>query len=100
MTYRLASSLTVISVTAIVAVLTRNALIGLAGLTIWVADIMFPVFHWVLFGFPEFVSMLTASAGANAGQLYIITGVVTALMAVVWFWFILGFVRGTGTVEG
>jgi hypothetical protein len=96
--YRFAASVTVLGVTAMVAILSKNTYIGLAGLAIWVADIFFPIMHWVLFGFPEFLAIFTASAGANAAQLYIITGMTTALMSLVWFWFILSFVSGR-TVE-
>lgn len=91
--YRLAGSLTLLGVTAMVAILSKNTYIALAGLTIWVADIFFPVFHWILFGFPEFATRLAAASGSPS-QVYVVTTAMNALVAAVWFWFILGFVSG------
>ena len=55
---------------------------GLLALVLFALNMLFPVVRWVVVGFPLFLLEL----GIHQA---IVTGI-TALMAVVWFWFLLG----------
>jgi hypothetical protein len=55
---------------------------GLLALVLFALNMLFPVVRWVVVGFPLFLLEL----GVHQA---IVTGI-TALMAVVWFWFLLG----------
>jgi len=65
--------------------ITRNIWAGgTLAIILFALDLLFPVVRWVLFGIPEFLTQI--------GVHYSIVLGITALMSVVWFWFILGFI--------
>lgn len=57
---------------------------GTVALVFLALDIIFPLVRWIVFGLPEFMRQM-----GMAPELY---GAVTALMALVWFWFIVGLI--------
>lgn len=89
-TNRLVGSLTVLTVGALVAFLVGNALIGIAGLMLFILNLFLPVFRWIFFGLPEFLTILANTTENPALVLTVITAT-NSLMAVVWLWFFMGF---------
>lgn len=57
---------------------------GTIALILFALDLLLPVVRWVLFGFPVFLTQIGVDA--------VIVTSLNVLMAVVWFWFFLGFV--------
>lgn len=88
---RTVGSLAILTIGMIVAALTRNWLFGAAALVLWALDYLIPIVHWVFFGFPEFMAQVAATTGDTA-MLTAVTTSMNALMAVVWFWFMTGFI--------
>lgn len=89
-TTRLVGGFAILTVGALIEVIAQNWLFGAAALVLFALDYLLPIFHWIFFGFPEFVTMVAAASG-NAALIYTVTGALNALMAVVWFWFFMGF---------
>lgn len=88
---RLVGGFAILTVTMLVSALLGRLVYGAAiGLVLFALDIMLPIFHWIFFGFPEFMTMVAATSG-NPGLIYVVTGALNALMAVVWFWFFMSF---------
>lgn len=76
---------TALSVWVIISALTGNLIFGgTVALILFALTMLFPVVRWILYGFPIFLQQV--------GVPTVIVTVIEALMAVVWFWFILGFV--------
>jgi len=88
---RIVTSLGILGGGALVAALTGNAWIGVAALTMWVGSVLLPFFDWGLFGFANFLGSMAAMTANPALVLVVINGV-EALMAVVWFWFLLSMI--------
>lgn len=66
---------------------------GTVGLLLGAFALFSPIMKWAIFGVPEFLSQLQVPA--------IFTTAIGALISLVWFWFILGFIsQRTMTVEG
>lgn len=57
---------------------------GTVAIILFAMTLIFPIVKWVVFGLPTFL--------AQMGVSIIIYESITALLALVWFWFILGFV--------
>jgi len=57
---------------------------GTLGIIIFAMDLCFPVIKWVVFGLPIFLSQM--------GVPLVVYTSMTALMSVVWFWFLLSFI--------
>lgn len=67
---------------------------GTIAIILFGIDLFLPVGKWVIFGLPSFIGSIVqveAMDLATATVINSITAGLTALMAVVWFWFILGF---------
>jgi len=90
-TTRLVGSLTILTVGALVAFVVGNWLVGAAALALFALNLLVPVFSWIFFGFPNFLTQL-ASATGDSALVLTVTGSMNALMAVVWFWFLIGFI--------
>lgn len=88
---RFSTSVGLLGVVAIVAVWTKNPYLGIAGLTLWVADVFLPIVNWVFFGLPNFITAVAGSCTTGAAELLLLANVIQALTGAVWFWFILGF---------
>lgn len=100
---RLVGSFTVLTVTIILSGIVGQWLVGVAvGLLLWVLDFFIGttgIISWIFLGFPEFIERAAMMSGADLTFVYVITGATNALMAVVWFWFIMGLVSQRGTLE-
>lgn len=73
---------------------------GTLAIVLFALDLFIPVGKWVIFGIPSFVSTMVGVASADAATALMLNGIVaglTALLSVVWFWFILGFFTGRPT---
>lgn len=80
-----------VSVLGIIGWITGRLLLGgFVALVIFALELAFPILKWVILGFPIFLLQIGV-------PLFIVTGL-NALMAVVWFWFILTLI-GTRVVE-
>lgn len=76
---------TSLTIVAIIKILTGNFIFGgTVGLILFALQALFPAVQWILFGFPIFLGQI--------GVPYMITAVIQTLMAVVWAWFIIGFI--------
>ena len=72
------------------------------GLLLWVADIFLGssgIISWIIYGIPQFATQAALMAGADASVMIPIGMVLRALMAVVWFWFMIGLLTQRGTFE-
>lgn len=65
-------------------VLGNKLIYGTLAVVLFALDLIIPVVKWILFGFPIFLAQLDVPTP--------ITTVLTTMMAVVWFWFLLGFI--------
>lgn len=63
---------------------------GTLGIILFALDLLFPLVRWIFVGFPLFLSQMGVPS-------YLVVAV-GAMMAVPWFWFILGFI-GQRTLE-
>ena len=91
MTTRLVGSLVILGIGTIIAFIVGNWLVGAAAIVLFALNLLIPVFSWVFFGFPNFLTQI-ASASGDASLVLTVTGSMNALMAVVWFWFLMGFI--------
>jgi hypothetical protein len=57
---------------------------GTVAIILFAMELFFPIVKWVVFGLPTFLQQMGVSI--------VIYESITALLALVWFWFILGFV--------
>lgn len=57
---------------------------GTVAIILFAMDLLFPVVRWTLFGFPLFLNQL--------GVHYALTTVLSTLVSLVFFWFIIGFI--------
>ena len=88
---RIATSLGILGSGALVAAITRNPWTGVVAISAWVGSILMPFFNWALFGFANFMGSMAALTENPALVLVVINGV-QAMMAVVWFWFLLSMI--------
>jgi hypothetical protein len=73
------------------AMLGRLVLGATLGLIVFTLTLLGPPIQWILFGFPTFL--------AQIGVHFAIVTLIETLMAVVWFWFLLGFIGQRSTWE-
>lgn len=57
---------------------------GTVAIILFAMDLLFPVVRWTLFGFPLFLNQL--------GVHYALTTIISVLVSLVYFWFIIGFI--------
>jgi len=83
-------------VAALIAALVGSLLYGAtAGLVIFGLSFFVgsgSIFYWAFFGLPTFISQIVEIYGLDATAISVFEGAILGLTAVVWFWFILGFV--------
>lgn len=83
---------TSLTIVAIIKILTGNFIFGgTVGLILFALQALFPAVQWILFGFPIFLGQI--------GVPFVITTIIQTLMAVVWAWFIIGFIGQRSTWE-
>ena len=83
---------TVLGVGAIIGYITGHLVFGgTIAIVLLALDLIFPVVKWILFGFPIFLGQI--------GVPLVITVIIQTLMAVIWFWFIMGMIGQRGGWE-
>lgn len=81
---------TTLTVSAILGLITGHLIFGgTVAIILFAFDLFFPVVKWVVFGLPSFLGQMLDTTDVRV--VAVISGL-TALMSVVWFWFLLGFV--------
>lgn len=87
---------TTLSVAVILGFLTGHLIFGgTVAIILFAMDLLFPVLKWVVFGLPSFLGQMLYTTDMTVLEQAQVTAVIsglTALMAAVWFWFLLGFI--------
>lgn len=82
----------IIGVGTIIGFILKRLVLGATlGLIVFTLTLLVPPIQWILFGFPIFLGQL--------GVHIAIVTIIETLMAVVWFWFLLGFIGQRATWE-
>jgi len=90
--YSLIGGLGVIGVGFLVGFIIGKFLLGATlGLIVFTLTLLVEPIQWILFGFPTFLGQI--------GVHIAIVTIVETLMAIVWFWFLLGFIGQRSTWE-
>lgn len=81
-----------LAIMVIIRTLTGNFILGgTVALLLFGLEMLFPIVRWILFGFPIFLGQIGLPS-------YVVL-IIDSMLAVVWSWFILGFIMQRSTWE-
>lgn len=86
---------TTLAVGILLGMLTQHLILGgTIAIILCGINMLVPIAKWAIFGLPSFIASALQVESMDASTAIVINSInagITALMAVVWFWFILGF---------
>lgn len=92
---QLIGSLLTLGAGALLTYVFENWLFGTGALALWGIQFLLGtdnIVYWIFYGTPEFVNRFASAAQLTTEQILVFQNVTLCLTAIVWFWFILGFI--------